>query len=97
MEIVPQREINCHKNELCVFNVISFINSFLAVFEQYCTHIKHISDQKQAYGCNEDVISMSCSSGYYINVTSAYYGMTPPGCSEECCAPNTDDCKEFVC
>ena len=55
-----------------------------------------ISDENHTYGCDEEVIPLSCSSGYYINVTSAYYGMSPLGCTEECCAPNYDDCKELV-
>ena len=55
------------------------------------------SDQYQTFGCMEDEISLSCSSGRYINVTIAYYGMTPLNCTDECCSPNPSDCKEVVC
>ena len=57
----------------------------------------HNLDKNHAYGCDDDVISLTCSSGYFINVTSAYYGMSPLDCADECCAPNADDCKELVC
>ena len=75
-----------HLNVYVLTTPTSFIHP------KYC----HILDEIHAYGCDDDAISLACSSGYFVNVTNAYYGMSPMGCTDECCAPNADDCKELV-
>ena len=49
-----------------------------------------------AFACNQDFISLSCTNNRTINVTSAYYAQYTQACSDACCPPHPEDCKESM-
>ena len=59
---------------------------------------RSFADVNSAYGCFEDIITLSCAENRTIFVTNAYYGQFLQTCSHEgiaCCSPNpVNDCVE---
>ena len=54
------------------------------------------SGVKQAFACNLHTISLSCARGGKINITSAEYAQYKKSCSDTCCPPHPEDCKESM-
>ena len=49
-----------------------------------------------AFACNQGIISLSCTNNRTINAISAYYAQYNQNCSNICCPPHPEDCKESM-